>query len=74
MGSVKVEPNNLRAEMARYGITLEILSGELGLTKASISHKMTGKKSWTLVEAIKIRDYFNDLAGEQRHTVDNLFC
>jgi antitoxin component HigA of HigAB toxin-antitoxin module len=77
MGNVKVEPkvepNNLKAEMARYGVRLETLASEIGIGITSASHKMNGKKTWTLVEAKKIRDYFNGLAGEQKHTIDSLF-
>ena len=50
---------NLRAEMARYRITIKDVAESLGLSRKSVSDKMAGwHKGFTLDEAIKIRDRF----------------
>lgn len=47
---------NLRAEMARAGMTICSLSGALGMDRNRLSRKLSGRTSLSLEEAISIRD------------------
>jgi plasmid maintenance system antidote protein VapI len=50
---------NLRAEMARYGISANDLAKALSLSRKSINNKMIGRhKGFSLDEAAKIRNIF----------------
>jgi antitoxin component HigA of HigAB toxin-antitoxin module len=62
---------NIRAEMVRHGLTAKYVAKELGISAVSVSHKLNGKRQWTLPEAKKIVDYFNSLGGN--HTIESLF-
>lgn len=60
--------SNLKAEMARHGITLEKLSQKLGINIGTLSAKLNVYNRLKLCEAIKIRDeFFPDT------TIDYLF-
>ena len=57
---------NLRAELARKGLTLTDVANELGVRLATISDKMNGKYPITLNEAKKIKRFLNvDLPLEE---------
>lgn len=59
---------NLRAEMARLGITANEVSAQLGCTPKTLSNKLSGKSEFTRAEIFKIRNsFFPDL------TIDYLF-
>ena len=62
---------NIRAEMARYRITIEQLAGLLGISGVSVSNKLNGKTSWTLAEAKRLVDIFNSKGSN--YTVESLF-
>lgn len=47
---------NVRAEMARQGLTLESLARELDITIGTLSQKLNGKYSFTLKEAKKVKE------------------
>ena len=47
---------NLKAELARRGISLGTLSESLGIHRTTMSLKLSGKSSLTLAEAVRIRD------------------
>lgn len=47
---------NVRAEIARAGLTLEPIATELGITVPTLSQKLNGKYPITLGEAKKIKD------------------
>lgn len=49
---------NLRAEMARYGISAADLASVTGKTERSIRDKISGKRDFTLPESAVIRDTF----------------
>lgn len=49
---------NLRAEMARKGISRKQVAEVLGLGQSSISYRFNGKDDFLLVELVKIRDTF----------------
>lgn len=49
---------NLRAEMARYGISAEDLARVTKKTPRSIRDKISGKRDFTLPEGAAIRDAF----------------
>ena len=47
---------NVKAEIARKGITLEVIAKALGITLTTLSLKMNGKYQFTLKEAKKIKN------------------
>lgn len=49
---------NLRAEMARKGISRKQVAEVIGLGQSSISYRFNGKDDFLLVELVKIRDTF----------------
>ena len=49
---------NLKAEMSRKSITMETLSKFLGIHRNSVSNKLNGNSSFSIEEAIKIKNYF----------------
>lgn len=50
--------SNLRAEMARYGVTASDIARVTGKTDRSIRDKISGKRDFTLPESVAIRDAF----------------
>lgn len=46
---------NLRAEMARHGVTGGMLAQELNITESTFSLKLNGKYDFTYAEAIAIK-------------------
>ncbi len=63
--------NNIKAELARYGLKYEDLAAELQLSIVTIGHKLSGKSPWFLHEAAQVVNYFNSMGGQ--HTVESLF-
>lgn len=56
---------NLRAEMARKGITTKDLSSCLGCSPKTVLNKFSGKSEFTRVELFKIKnEFFPDLTIE----------
>lgn len=56
---------NLRAEMARYGVSCKHTASMLGVSPKSISNKITGRTEFTLSEMISIRNaYFKEMSIE----------
>lgn len=49
---------NLKAEMAKEGISIERISKLLGLHRNSVSNKINGSSSFTIEEAEKIHNEF----------------
>ena len=47
---------NLRAEMARRNITGKMISDRIGIWPATFSAKLSGASSFTLDEAIEIKE------------------
>ena len=62
---------NLRAEMARYGISTEELAQAIGISRQALSSKMNGKTRFMLEEVRAVRDYINGKGGN--FTADELF-
>lgn len=50
---------NVRAEMARHGITLEKMGAAIGVSDSAMSQKLSGKCVITVEEAKKIRDFID---------------
>ena len=50
---------NLRAEMGRRGLNMRTLGLVLGVTKATISRKLTGKGKWSLKDVDRLCKYFD---------------
>lgn len=63
--------NNVKAEMARYGLTMEKVAAELCMSTVSLSNKTNGKTGWSLHEAKMLVDYFNSLGSNC--TIEVLF-
>lgn len=49
---------NLKGEMAKNDISIEELSKLLNIHRNSVANKLRGKSSFSVEEAIKIRDTF----------------
>lgn len=50
---------NLNAEMARHNITIMLLSEKTGIAYSTLAPKLRGKGTFTMKEAVKIRDAIN---------------
>ena len=50
---------NLKAEMARKGLTVEGLSLVSGISFSTLSSKLNGKRKMTYSEAVKIKQALN---------------
>ncbi|GIO07980.1 XRE family transcriptional regulator [Brevibacillus reuszeri] len=63
---------NLRAEMARSGVTITQLAGLLGVRFATVSDKMNGRSRFFCDEAIRIkREFFPSLTIEYLFAQDD---
>lgn len=49
---------NLKAEMARYGVTIESIAKTLGIHRNSVANKIKGKSSFSIDEASTIQKEF----------------
>ena len=49
---------NLKAEMGRSDITAEAISKLLGIHRNSVANKLSGQSSFSIEEAIKIKNTF----------------
>ena len=57
---------NLKGEMAKRDITTEKISNLLNLHRNSVSNKLKGLSSFSIDEAMKVKDaYFPDCAIEE---------
>lgn len=59
---------NVKAEMARKNVTIEMLAKHLKKNKGTICAKLNGKSEFSILEAEQIRDYLNPAL-----TIDQLF-
>lgn len=50
---------NIKAEIARKGITYAELSAQMDLAQSTLSAKLNGKSKFTIEEALKLRDIFD---------------
>lgn len=56
---------NLRAEMAREGLTIRAISNKLGITDKTFRSKLHGKTEFTRSEMVKLRNtFFSNLTIE----------
>ncbi|MGN0517456.1 MAG: XRE family transcriptional regulator [Acutalibacteraceae bacterium] len=63
--------NNLKAEMARKGIKKRDIQNLLGCSYRTVTNKLDGKSDFTLLEAVKIKNYyFKNLNLEYLFAVD----
>lgn len=54
---------NLKAEMERYGVSTSDIHRLIGKTERSVRDKINGRATFTLTEAIKVRDtYFRGMS------------
>ena len=61
----------LRALMARHGITQAEMSSVCGITYRTFTKKIRGLADFTISEMWKIKDYFAGLDSEK--TIDEIF-
>jgi len=62
---------NVKAEMARNGITTEVLAKHIGVHPTTLSNKLNGHYDIKLSECYMIKDFINENGGE--FTLDELF-
>lgn len=55
---MKLAYSNLKAEMGRYDITAEAISKLLGIHRNSVANKLRGQSSFSIEEAVKIKNTF----------------
>ena len=63
--------SNIKAEIARYNLTMEKVAAELGISTVSFSNKLHGKTPWLLHEAKKLVQIFNSFGS--CYTIETLF-
>ena len=63
---------NLRAELARFNITISALADALGISRQALTEKLAKRANFTLADIIKIADFLNEKAGGGL-TLDYLF-
>ena len=65
--------SNLKAEMARKGISIEEVSKTLDIHRNSVANKINGDTPFTVEEAFKIHDkYFPKLSLDYLFTTEEL--
>ena len=63
--------SNIRAELARNGLTIEQVAKEMGISTASLSYRLNDHKRFWLDEAKHLVDIFNSRGGN--YTIEELF-
>lgn len=59
---IKMAYGNLKAEMGRRNITIEAVAKTLSIHRNSVSNKVNGSSSFSIEEAMKIKNtFFPDL-------------
>lgn len=69
-GDLMLKVNELKAEMARSGLTTKKLAEELGIHPATLSNKINGKTEFACDEMMKIGEI---LHLSQKHMADIFF-
>lgn len=54
-----MEKNNVRAEMARFGLTIRDMAEFMEMSPNTFSRKLHGKQDWLLNEALRIVNILN---------------
>ena len=62
---------NLKAEMARYGFTIEMLSKKVGVSSVTMNRKLNGIRDFYLSEALMIKGAFDEVGAN--FTLEYLF-
>lgn len=62
---------SIRAALAYYGKTMSDLQEYLGISRTTLSDKMTAKVGWWLDEAVLVTQFFNEMGAG--YTIDELF-
>lgn len=66
-----MRPNVLKGEMAKHGLTVKYMAGELGLSPVTMGLKVNGRADFTLTEIRKILAVFRETG--KAYTVEELF-
>lgn len=53
------DSRNIRAELARNGMSMKDLSNNLGISQNSLRYKLNGNREFTLTEVSKMADIFS---------------
>ena len=56
--------NNLKAEIARKGMTVKDFAGAVGMKQSTFAQKYRGNVDFTLPEAMRIKKFLNELPIE----------
>ena len=54
-----MERNNVRAEMARFGLTISEMAQMMEMAPGTLSQKLNGKKDWLFAEVVKVETILN---------------
>jgi hypothetical protein len=65
--------NNLEAEFARMGLSVEEVGEKLGFAKAVMYNRLANKTNWTLNDMLKVQKFVNDRM-KSHLTLDYLFA
>lgn len=66
-----VNNNNVRGEMARFGLKIDDMSKMLDVSYPTFANKLNGHRDWKLTEAKVLVDIFNEQGAD--YTIDTLF-
>jgi hypothetical protein len=65
--------NNLEAEFARIGLSVEEVGKELGFAKCVMYNRLNGRTKWTLCDMLKVQKFVNERT-QSHFTLDYLFA
>lgn len=72
--SVQLPYPEIRALMAKYGITTKIVADIIGVSRQTVWSKLNNKSDFYFTEMLKLRAYFLNLgASPAEVTIDRLF-
>lgn len=64
----------IRALMAKYGVTKKIVAGIIGASRQTVASKLNNQSEFYFTEMLKLRAYFINLgANPAEVTIDRLF-
>lgn len=63
MSLSEVSRRNIRAEMARAGVTQDVLAGVLGFSRQALSHRLLGNIEFRISELEQIAEFLNVAVG-----------
>lgn len=73
MGNNKTLYPNLRAEMARQGLTIAALAAKMQMTRGNLAYKLSGHYNFTLKDITKIQEILRASDYDGDYSLDYLF-